>query len=213
MFIGISGKGRSGKDTFAKMLAGEFSKKIGKPYVLMAYAAELKKKVQKDFDLSWEQLWGDEKEVPDKRYPKKQMDLPFCIDKKLEVIGETYWTPREILQDYGQFFRVIYNNFWVNHLFKIIDDKEYKNVIITDVRHINEVDAVVDRGGFHVRILRDDKDAIHGEQHISETALDNGHRVDFEVANNWGLIELKVAASEVAVFLTSQKGVNKILEV
>lgn len=183
----ISGKARAGKDTFAKMLAEELQKKTGEACVLMAYAYELKLRVQKDFDMSYEQLFGNEKEVPDKRYPKQD--------------GDGFWTPREVLQSYGQFFRTIDYDFWVNHLFRIIEEKEYKNVIITDGRHINEVDAVVDRGGYHIRVEREDKDSVHNEQHISETALDNGHRVDFRVINDWTLRELREAAKDVARFL------------
>jgi len=187
MIIGVSGKARSGKDTFAKMLSKVLQTKTGKTYILMAYAHELKLRVQKDFDMSYEQLWGDEKEVPDKRYPKPD--------------GDGFWTPREILQAYGQFFRTIDYDFWVKHLFRIIADKGYENVLITDARHINEVDAVVDRNGYHVRVERENKDAVHNEQHISETALDGGHRVDFNVINNFTLRELEFAAGEVADFL------------
>jgi len=199
-YYAISGKARSGKDTFGKMLAEEISKVEGKPYVLMAYATELKKRVQKDFDLSWEQLWGEEKEVEDRRYPKQD--------------ESGFWTAREILQACGQFYRTIHNDFWVESLFRIIDEKEYENVIITDVRHANEVDAVVNRGGFHIRIIRDAADSIHGSDHISETALDNGYKVDVTIENNSNDLEtLRKSAHEVAVFLTSRKGANKILEV
>ena len=115
MIVGVSGKARSGKDTFAEMLAESLQTETGKAYVMMAYAHELKLRVQKDFDMSYEQLWGDEKEIPDKRYPKPD--------------GDGFWTPREILQAYGQFFRTIDYDFWVKHLFRVIEDKEYKNVL------------------------------------------------------------------------------------
>jgi len=199
MIIGISGKARSGKDTFAKMLAEELQRKEGQAYVLMAYAHELKLRVQKDFDMSYEQLWGDEKEIPDKRYPKPD--------------GDGFWTPREILQAYGQFFRTIDYDFWVKYLFRVIEEKEYKDVIITDVRHINEVDAVINNGGYHTRVEREDKDGVHNEQHISETALDNGHRVDFKVSNNGTLDDLRDRAKDVVRFLiSSEKMVNKLIK-
>jgi hypothetical protein len=196
MIIGISGKARSGKDTFAEMLAKELQKKTGNAYVLMAYAHELKLRVQKDFDMSYEQLWGSEKEVQDKRYPKAD-EGGFMTTSD----ANAYWTPREILQAYGQFFRTINYNFWVDYLFRVVEEKEYKNILVTDLRHINEVDAVVDRGGYHIRVERDDKDTVHNEQHISETALDNGHRVDFTVVNNFTLEHLEFGAGEVADFL------------
>lgn len=195
MIIVISGKARSGKDTFAEMLARELQEQTGQAYVLMAYAHELKLKVQKDFDLSYEQLWGDEKEYADERY-RKHTD-------KDEVV---YWTAREIMQNYGQFFRTINYDFWADHLFNVIEEKEYKNVIITDGRHVNEVDAVVDRDGYHVRVEREEAEATHNKQHISETALDDRHRVDFTVKNYGTLDDLKETAKAVVKFLTdSQK--------
>ena len=216
MILGISGKARSGKDTFAEMLAKELQKQTGKAYVLMAYAHELKTRVQRDFDLSYEQLWGDEKETYDFRYPKARGELPFCAGnrddgKGLEVLEERqHWTSREILQAYGQFFRTIYYDFWVKELFNTIKEKDYKNVIITDLRHINEVDPVVDGGGYHIRVERENKDVVHNQQHISETALDGGHRVDFRVINNWTLKELEEAAKDVVRFLLgSEKALKK----
>jgi len=202
MYIGVSGKARVGKDTFAKMLAEELQKQTGQSYVLMAYATELKNKLQKDFDLSYEQLWGDEKEIPDKRYVKPG---------KWSNNSKVYWTPREMMQAYGQFFREIDYDFWVKQLFNIIEEKEYKSVTITDVRHINEVNAVADRGGYHIRVERNNKDNIHNEQHISETALDNGPRVDFRVLNNGTLKDLKTSVKDVVRFLVdSEKIFNKL---
>jgi len=203
MIIGVSGKARSGKDTFAEMLARELQIQTGQSYVLMAYAHELKLKVQKDFDLSYAQLWGDEKEHADNRYRRPEW-------KHLERGTMLFWTPREIMQNYGQFFRTINYDFWVDHLFNVIEEKEYNNVIITDLRHINEVDAVVDRGGFHVRVEREEEEATHNKQHISETALDDGHRIDFTVNNHWTLKELEEAAKDVVRFLIdSQKTFSK----
>lgn len=217
MLILLSGKARVGKDTFAEMLASELQKQTGRSYVLMSYAHELKTRVQRDFDLSYEQLWSSEKETYDLRYPKSRGILPFCAGnrddgKGLEVLKERqYWTSREILQDYGQFFRTIDNDFWVKELFKVIREKDYKNIIITDGRHKNEVDAVVDssQGGYHIRIEREDKDTVHNQQHISETALDDGHRVDFTV-NNYGTLEdLKDTAKTVVEFLLSSEKMFK----
>lgn len=207
MIIGLSGRARSGKDTFAKMLSKALQKQTGQAYVLMAYANALKNKIQNDFDLSYDQLWGEDKEEYDLRYPKVRGPLPFCVGnrddgKGLEVLEERqHWTAREIMQDYGQFFRTIDYDFWVKYLFRIIEEKDYKNVIITDLRHINEVDAVVDKSGYHIRIERDSTDVVHNYQHISETALDDSYKVDFNVINNWTLKELEVAAEEVVKFL------------
>lgn len=187
MIIGIIGKARSGKDTFAEMLAKHLSDVFYPPYVTMAFAQELKTRCQKDFDLSYDQLWGDDKEVLDKRYPKQD--------------GAGFWTAREIMQAYGQFYRTIDYDFWVKNLYRVIEDKEYSNVIITDVRHVNEADSVLNHGGYLIKVVRENAPKVHGEQHISETALDNYDKVDFAVLNNWGLEELEQTAKDVIRFL------------
>lgn len=190
--LGITGKARSGKDEFARLLAEELFELSKKRFVLMAYAAELKERCRRDFDLNWEQLWGEEKEHPDIRYVK-----PKVTDDPEETT--VYWTAREILQAYGQFFRTIDPDFWVKELFKTIDATEYENVIITDVRHPNEADPVKNRGGMIIRVTsnREGVPAIHGANHISETAMD-GYAVDYTVANDFTLKELRAAAKEVA---------------
>jgi len=196
--VGISGHARSGKDTFAEMLAAALNKDSYPPYVMMAFANELKLKCQEAFDLTWEQLWGDDKEKLDERYPK----------------GDTFWTAREIMQDFGAFYRTIDNEFWIKNLFKVIESKEYTNVVITDVRYINEADYIINNGGYVIRINREDKGDIHNEQHPSEIELDNYKRFDFTVVNNQGLEELKVTASEVAKFLNgSEKNLKKLKEI
>lgn len=192
MLILISGKARAGKDTFAAMLAEELFKKTGQVYVLMAYANELKNRVQKDFDMSYEQLWGTEKESCDGRYIKSSKYKNGC-DSSVDI----YWTAREVMQAYGEFFRDIDNNFWVKTLFSIIEEKEYKNVIITDVRYPNEVDPALERGGYHVRVDRALESKIHGKQHSSETSLDEDYAVDFRVKNNKTFDHLKNVSVDV----------------
>jgi hypothetical protein len=196
MVIGISGKARSGKDTFAEMLATELNKVSYPAYVMMAFANELKLRCQAAFDLTWEQLWGEDKEVPDERYP-----FPTT---------NGHWTAREIMQNYGAFYRTIDNEFWIKNLFKVAEDKEYTNVIITDVRYINEADYIIDHGGYVIRVNRENKDTVHNEEHPSEIELDDYKRFDFQVINNWTLDHLKLAASETAHFL--KEGVGKKLK-
>jgi hypothetical protein len=199
--IAVVGKAYVGKDTFGKMLAEELNKLQYPPYVLMAYANELKLRCQKDFDLSYEQLWGSEKERNDLRYPKA--DYGFSSNPA------DYLTGREIMQMYGQFFRSIDYDFWVKNLFKVIEEKEYTNVIITDVRHINEAEAVKEHKGLLLKITREDKTKPHGETHISETALDNYDRFDFTVINDYGLEELREVTKDVVKFLQSVEAVPK----
>ena len=199
MLIGIVGKARVGKDTFANVLAEELFKLTRQRYVLMAYAHELKMRVQKDFDLSYDQLWGDDKEKQDLRYAKQ---LGGFSSNPVD-----YWSAREILQSYGEFYRSIDYDFWVNNLFEVIDDREYKKVIITDVRHTNEAIPIIDKGGVLIKIIRDtDKvTPTHGQDHISETAMDDFTNIDIVIENNKTLEEFKSSVKEVAKLLVDRK--------
>ena len=195
----LCGRSRSGKDTFAVMLAEELYNILRSKFVLMAFAKDLKDKVQQDFDLHYDQLWGDDKEIEDKRYIKP------CIENE----DIQYWTAREILQAYGQFFRTIDYDYWVKNLFRTIDYKEYKNVIITDVRHTNEGDAVVKRDGFLIRITRNTNNNIHGANHISETAMDDYDKVDFDLTNNGTIDDLRVVAKDTAKLLVAAQKIKR----
>jgi len=102
------------------------------------------------------------------------------------------------MQSYGEFYRSIDGNFWVRKLFSTIDEKEYKNVIITDVRYPNEVNPIVERGGYHIRITRPNTNKIHGAMHASEISLDRPYKVDFGVTNAGTLDDLKKLAGDIA---------------
>ena len=195
MLIGITGKARSGKDSFAEILAEEIFNKVKKRFILMAYAHELKTRVQKDFDLSYEQLWGDQKEIPDRRFLRYRDG------------SEVFWTPREILQEYGEFYRSIDYNFWVKNLFRTIEEKEYKNIIITDVRHPNEAAPIVERKGFIIKVTsnRDNIEQVHGANHISETAMDTYDKIDFHVTNDGSVEDLRITARDVVKLLLKGK--------
>lgn len=217
IIVGVVGKARVGKDTFAEMLAEALFDLTQQKFIMMAYATELKLRVQRDFDLSYDQLWGDQKEVEDKRYLKPRATRPYRAGNRDDGRGlealENFWTAREILQSYGQFYRTIDGEFWVKNLFRVIDDKEYKNVIVTDVRHPNEADPIKAREGYVIRVTSDrkDKEEIHGAQHISETAMDS-YLVDFTVRNDEGLKELRSVAEGVADFIIQNEKL-KYLEV
>ena len=199
MIIGISGKARVGKDTTGKIFKEELEKAGKGDFQLMEYSRELKKCLARDFNLSHEQLYGDLKEAPDERYTKQS------------TVPTEYWTPREILQAYGEFMRSIDIDFWVNSVFK----NEPENMIITDVRHENEVKAVKHRGGYIVRVYRDHNIEVHGIDHISETALDNTgsglYSPDFEIENNSSIQNLTNVVKEIIFMIDKLKKVSKKL--
>lgn len=184
--IVCSGYSRVGKDTFGKLL----QKHLKEEYFLVAYATYLKHLASKCFNLSNEQMYGDLKQVSDGRYPKRGTD------------PVEYWTPRELLQYVGEMFRQVDPDYWVNKLFEFIDRNKLKNVIITDGRHENEINRVLERGGKHIRIYREFDERIVGLNHISETALDDFDNIDFAVHNDYSLKELEEVAKEIAKEIT-----------
>lgn len=174
--IVISGKARAGKDTLGEIMKQNFKEN----YFTMAYANELKRTCRDAFDLTREQLFGELKEVPDRRYPKED---------------GTYWTPREILQHMGtEAYRAVEDGFWVRQLFKYINRNNLENVIITDGRFPDEINAVKERGGVHIRIHREDEGAAQGKEHASETSLDNMDEADYIINNDGSIEELKELA-------------------
>jgi hypothetical protein len=209
LLLGITGSAQSGKDTFAKMLVEELNKQTDRLFILMAYAHELKLRVQKDFDLSYEQLWGAEKEIEDKRY-KKPFGYHGGVRSDRDELPDIYWTPREIMQNYGQFYRTIDYDFWVKHLFGVIKQNDYKNVIITDVRYPNEAQPIVDRGGYIIKIIRGNKAEIHNQHHSSEISMDKYDKIGFVVGNNDTLDELRFNAVDVVKQIVDAEN-NKII--
>ena len=189
LILGVCGKARAGKDTVGKMLAEELFDISGRKFTLMAYATELKNKCQRLFDLSYEQLWGDQKEVEDHRYPKGQGG---------------FWTAREILQFYGtDCMRAIDNDVWVKALFKIIKEKKFTDIIITDVRFPNEINPIKNDTGYIVNVesSRECIDNVHGKTHASETSLNNCSDVDFSIINDGSFDELRDSVKNVVEFI------------
>lgn len=183
--IVISGKARVGKDTLAEFLKKNFVEN----YFTMAYADELKRRCMKDFELSRDQVYGDLKEVPDIRYTK-------VVDYDADTLP--YWTPREIMQHMGtEAYRAVDANFWIKQLCKYIDRNKLTNVIVTDARFPNEVNAIKERGGIHIRVTRENAMEVHGMSHASETSLDSHMDIDFEVVNNGTLKDLEDMAKKI----------------
>ncbi len=201
MIIGVRGKARSGKDTFAEFLITEFGLQ-GKFFHSVAFADDLKRMCMELFDLEVDQLWGDKKEIEDERYSK----VPYMLDQRksdgwwcgsCEPLP-AWWTPREIMQEVGSFFRKIDYDFWVRRLHEVIYGGG--NWIITDVRHVNEA-LYVKKYGFLINVTRSVAPSIHNQNHESEIALDSFEDYDLTVINDWGLEELNFAAKEAAQFL------------
>ena len=141
--VGISGKRGAGKDTLGSFLTYH-------KYKLMPFAGELKDRVRRDFNLSKEATDGKLKESPTKH--TKTIGAGNTVDPLDQI---SYWTPREIMIAYGQFFRQFDSLYWVKKVFEKIDALPSNALVaITDVRFRNEAEFIRERGGYLVRLER-----------------------------------------------------------
>lgn len=118
-------------------------------------------------------------------------------------------TVREFLQKLGTeaMRNGLHYNTWVNALFAdyrakwvptkdsvaeedVSLEKEYPNWIITDMRFPNELEAVKQRNGIIIKIVRPtEKNKTTARLHPSETSLDNV-KFDYEIINDGEIIDL-----------------------
>ena len=162
MIIGISGCARSGKDTVANILYNIIISNDNSCR-LIAYADYLKEILGKCFNLTDDELYGSNKELP-------LCDLP--IRTKSGNVLPQYWTTRRLLQYIGtDVFRRIDPNVWVNVVKNEINSTNYDYYIITDVRFPNELNWILMSGGIHLHVIRSNKDFSDRRTHISENSL------------------------------------------
>jgi len=177
MLIGIVGKAQSGKDTVAALMKDMFLEQHSMNFELVAFADYLKELCTKYFNLTYEQVYGDKKEWYDVDRPK---------------VDGSCWNAREIMQFVGESVRSVDRNFWVKELNRRI--KGYDNVILTDVRHLNEFKYVKNNDGYVLNIQRENRKKIETNTHISEVSLDRyeSDSYDFVIVNSYTMNELKI---------------------
>lgn len=179
MIIGIGGKARAGKDTFANFLYAELF--THERYLIVSFADAVKELCIDLFDLNYDQMYGDKKEVKDFRFAKTKYG---------------YWTPREIMQEIGETIRKIDHLYWVRKFEEKIGKET--NVIIPAVRHIVEAGYVVRKEGILLRIDRTERDEIHRPDDSSETGLDKWKGWDEIITNDGSLEDLNNKAKKIA---------------
>lgn len=217
MIIGFCGQAGSGKDTSADFLVKNDL------FVKVAFADPLKRICQEVYDFTDDQLWGPStsRNAPDKRYPRKRVmkELAFGVFHEEETEWE-YLTPRYALQKLGtEWGRDCYDNTWVDLALRIHDklqkgDCYYdaksglrfttsmvswatpkKDVVISDVRFKNEIDAIRKAGGIVIKLLRGEGLEGAAGQHKSETELQGIplESFDFIIDNReWTLNQLEL---------------------
>lgn len=237
MIIGINGKIGAGKDTVGKIiqyltLPGERGEYIGfQTYDDLTLERNSRFKIKKfagKLKTTASLLTG----IPVEKFEDQEF-------KKLDMNPEWGMTYREFLQRLGtEAMRDgLHINVWVNALFadykglnykewndgqfnpypikrEYTKDLQFPNWIITDMRFPNEMEAVEERKGIAIRVVRPkiesvvDKmrpysDLVHygipmPEEHPSETALDDA-KFDYEIINDGTIEDLVEKVKEILI--------------
>jgi dephospho-CoA kinase len=106
---------------------------------------------------------------------------------------------RELLQKLGtEAMRDgLHKNVWVNALFSDVSLED--NIIITDMRFENEMEAVKERGGITIRVVRPvEKSKTTARLHPSETSLDSAE-FDYEIINDGEIVDLIEKVKEILI--------------
>lgn len=180
MIIGIIGAAHSGKSKIAEFIDEEFG-----DVAIVSFADPIKEFARDVFDFSPDQVYGNSKEAPDKRYPR--------VHNEPTGSYKTYLTPRYAMQRLGtEWGRDCYPDIWVDYAMrradKILTRNEAQLVVIPDVRFVNEAVAIQDRGGKIWKAVRKSAEPVNA--HVSETE----HRqieADLIFDNNGTLDELR----------------------
>lgn len=165
--VGLIGKKRSGKDTFAQGL-------IARGATRFAFADPLKEAA-----LELNPLIGPVA-LPGELAPIRDVRLADAVDRLGWEGAKEIPEVRRTLQQFGIGIRAIDEAFWVRVTLTraVVHDGP---AVITDVRFPNEAKAIADVGGILVRIDR--PGLASTDTHISETALD-GYPADLTVTNS-----------------------------
>ncbi len=158
ILLAISGKRKSGKSFLADMLANGFGFKH------LSFAKTLKAKLRQDLGLSVHHTDGALKEVPLPEYNNK--------------------TPRQLMIEFGGFYRTLDSMFWVKELKKELlstPQAQTGRYVIADLRFKNEANWVKEHGGKIVRLNRDESLTGPNIDDLSETGLDNYDKFDLVV--------------------------------
>lgn len=173
--VGLVGKKRSGKDTFAEgLIDGGFQR--------FAFADALRSAVLATDPLVYS-VDGNGHEALD----GVPLRLSFIVNRDGWEKAKARPEVRRLLQEYGVAIRALDADFWV----RVVMEQTVlaRLAVVTDVRFPNEVDAIKARGGTIIRIERPGLEST--DEHVSETALDD-YVADLTVSNAgtaWDLIE------------------------
>lgn len=189
--IGLMGRKRSGKDTFAERLVSAHG------FVRVAFADPLRATLY-DLDplvrveIDEVSLLTGGGDPQDASYWRLAPLVDFIGWERAKELREV----RRLMQAHGVAIREhVGESVWVDAaMWEVQSLRDTTPVVVTDVRFPNEAAAVGADGGILIRIERPGQDA--GDAHISETALD-GYPADFTFVNAGSVEDLHRLADSV----------------
>ncbi len=177
VILGLVGSAGAGKSTVGNFLSKEYGFRVD------SFAAPLKDVVAAAFSLPRHLLEGDTDES--RRWREARLeDWSVRLGKHV--------TPRILLQEVGtEVFRGYYKDIWVTSAMDRA--KQYEDVVFTDVRFANEMEAIKQAGGYNILIHREGFTPHINSAHQSETEyLDCIDFIDFVVHNQEGGMDTSV---------------------
>lgn len=142
--IGLLGKSRVGKDTFANIICDSGNFKVER------LAASLKVAAIALYGFTHDQLEGNDKEVVDSRLGIRPRDAMIQLTKDtMAFMGTDFFTKR----------------FWERLDTEVLNGRK-EGIIIPDVRYEHDLTWIRERGGIIVKIVRD------GPMHDAENHIE-----------------------------------------
>jgi hypothetical protein len=158
--IGLLGRKMSGKDTVADYVVKKNN------FKKVHIASHLKEGIKIFFSFSDEQLYGNKKDVMDKRWNKTPREC-------LQYIGTDIFR-----KEINKFLPNVKDNFWID---SVINSLNNENTIIADVRFQNEVNIIKQKGGIIIKLTRD---STEKDTHLSEIGIDLIMNYDYLIKND-----------------------------
>ena len=192
--VAFSGRRRSGKDSSCNFLVRNGTELFGTDKVQrFAFATRLKEFCVEFLGIRREYAFGLDQDKENLSNIKWE-DMPhyerLIQNELLRQINEPeskyigYMTVREVLQQVAtEWFRALRPNIWIDLLLSDIERSDSEYCFISDLRFVNEVDALRAIGGKVIRLTRKIPE-YNKDTHSSEVQMDSYTNFDYVIDNS-----------------------------